>query len=144
MPLGPSTPTISNREGWNPSCCKNIRMFPTQYVANRKAWVIRANLTDYWKALDARTSFRNSTISQFVGQCAAHPHTISYLNNVKEVFWSITATVFSNHLTPLNNHIIHTSPPAICKENYFYGGTQGVSWGNTHARKLLQKQHISS
>jgi len=141
--MGLSTPIICNQEGWNPCCSKNITVFPTHYVANRKAWVIRANLTDYWRTLDARMSFWNSTISHFVGQCATHPHTTSYLNNVKEVFWPITATVFSNHLTPLNNHIIHTSPPAICKENYFYYGTQGVLWGNTHARKLLQKQHIS-
>jgi len=141
--MGLSTPTICNQEGWNPCCSKNIRMFPTQYVANRKARVIRANLTEYWRALDARMSFRNSTISHFISQCAEHPHATSYLDNIKDVFWPINATVFSNHLTPLNNHIIHISPQAICKENYLYDGTQGVSLGNTHARKLLKKQHIS-
>jgi hypothetical protein len=143
MPMGLSTPTICNQGGWNLCCSKNIKMLPTQYVANRKAWVIRAKLTDYGRALDAGMSFWNGTISHFVGQCAEHPHTTSYLNNVKGVFWPITATALSNHLTPLNNHIIHTPPQAICKEKYFYDWTQGVSWGNTHARKLLQKQHIS-
>jgi len=42
----------------------------------------------------------------------------------------------------MNNHIIHTSPQAICKENYLYDGKQGVSLGNTHVRKLKKTAHF--
>lgn len=75
-------------------------------------------LNQLLKGIDARMSFWNSTISHFVGQCAEHPHT-SYVNNVKDVFSPTTVTVFSNHLIPMNNHTIHTSPQAICKENIY-------------------------
>jgi hypothetical protein len=140
------TPTICNWDGWNPHCFQNVRSFPTKYVTNRKAWVIQAHLTDYWRASDTKMCLRNRNIAHFMGQCAAHPQDTSYLNNVKDVFCPITATAFSNHLIMENwrhnKHVIQTLPQAICKNNYFYDGTQGVSWWNTHAGKLLQKQYI--
>jgi hypothetical protein len=54
-------PLVIGKSG-NPHCFKNVRQFPTKYVANRKAWVTQAIFTDYLRALDAKMSSQNRKI----------------------------------------------------------------------------------
>ena len=74
----------------NPRCFKNVHSFPTDYSANRKAWMTGARFEKFVQDLDKRMRKMKKKIL-FVDNCPAHPKDIK-CTNIKLVFFPPNCT----------------------------------------------------
>ncbi|XP_042911244.1 tigger transposable element-derived protein 6 [Parasteatoda tepidariorum] len=73
-----------------PRCFKNVRSFPTNYEANKKAWITKALFEDFLQKLNKKMKFQNRKIILFIDQCSAHPDL--QLSNVRVEFFPANCT----------------------------------------------------
>ena len=69
----------------NPRCFKNVRSLPTEYTANKKAWMTSEIFTNWLHKLDKLMTKRKRSIVMIVDNCPAHPH-VPGLKSIKLVF----------------------------------------------------------
>ncbi|KAM7300847.1 tigger transposable element-derived protein 6-like [Ixodes scapularis] len=55
-----------------PRCFKNIRSLPTDYAANKKAWMTGALFEQWLRKLDKKFELRNRQVLLLVDNCSAH------------------------------------------------------------------------
>jgi hypothetical protein len=70
-----------------PHCFKNIKKLPVKYYANKKVWMTTTIFTEFLRALDASMGVQGRNILLFVDNCAAHLQDMSFLRNVKVVYY---------------------------------------------------------
>ena len=58
----------------NPRCFKNVKRIPTEYQANKKAWMTSEIFTSWAKKLDAQMLRQKRKICLIIDNCPAHPH----------------------------------------------------------------------
>ena len=58
----------------NPKCFKNVKPIPTEYQANKKAWMTSEIFTSWAKKLDAQTVWQKRKTCLIIDNCPAHPH----------------------------------------------------------------------
>jgi hypothetical protein len=63
-----------------------------KYYANKKARMTTTFFTEFLRALDASMGVQGRNIFLFVGNCAAHPQDMSFLRNVKVVYYPPNCT----------------------------------------------------
>lgn len=76
----------------NPRCFKNIKNLPVRYHANNKAWMTADMFTSFLRTFDCTMGTQCRKVLLFVDNCAAHPKDISFLRNVKVVFYPPNCT----------------------------------------------------
>lgn len=86
-----------------PRCFKNIKKLPVQYYANGKAWMTTDIFLDFLHGLDASMGAQGRKIILFLDNCAAHPRELSFLRNVKVIFYPPNCT---SVLQPLDAGVI--------------------------------------
>ncbi|XP_052074066.1 tigger transposable element-derived protein 4-like [Mytilus californianus] len=69
----------------NPRCFKNVKTLPTQYEANKKAWMTSEIFTNWLIKLDKKFLRQQRKVAMIVDNCPAHPH-VKGLKNIKLVF----------------------------------------------------------
>lgn len=56
-----------------PRCFKHAKTLPTEYKANKKAWMTSKFFIEWVRKLDGKMSRRGRQIALVVGNCPAHP-----------------------------------------------------------------------
>lgn len=69
----------------NPRCFKNVKSLPTEYQANKKAWMTSEIFTNWLHKLDKLMTKRKRSIVMIVDNCPAHPN-VPGLKSNKLVF----------------------------------------------------------
>jgi len=69
----------------NPRCFKNVKSLPTEYQANKKAWMTSAIFSDWLHSLDKKMTKRKRSIIMIVDNCPAHPN-VQGLKSIKLAF----------------------------------------------------------
>lgn len=69
----------------NPRCFKNVKSLPTEYVANKKAWMTSEFFINWLHQVDKQMTKRKRRIVMIVDNCPAHPH-VPGLKSIKLVF----------------------------------------------------------
>lgn len=87
-----------------PQCFKNVKTFPTKYLANKKAWVTGKIFTDWLQGVDKQMASQNRHILMFIDGCSAHPKDV-LLTNTEVHFLPANST---SKLQPLDLGIIRT------------------------------------
>lgn len=85
-----------------PRCFKNIRSFPVEYRANKKAWMTALLFSEWLLSLNQAMKEEKRKILLFIDNCAAH-NEIPELSNVKVEFLPPNTT---SKLQPLDQGII--------------------------------------
>lgn len=87
----------------NPRCFKNTRLLPCHYRSNRRAWMTCALFEEFLRYFDNKMGAQCRSVLLFLDNCAAHPKDLSFLRNVKLVFFPPNTT---SHLQPLDAGVI--------------------------------------
>ncbi|CAC5399120.1 Receptor-type tyrosine-protein phosphatase T,Tyrosine-protein phosphatase non-receptor type 22,Receptor-type tyrosine-protein phosphatase kappa,Receptor-type tyrosine-protein phosphatase F,Tyrosine-protein phosphatase 99A,Tyrosine-protein phosphatase Lar,Receptor-type tyrosine-protein phosphatase alpha,Receptor-type tyrosine-protein phosphatase epsilon,Receptor-type tyrosine-protein phosphatase gamma,Receptor-type tyrosine-protein phosphatase N2,Receptor-type tyrosine-protein phosphatase U,Receptor-type ty len=69
----------------NPRCFKNVKTLPTQYEANKKAWMTSEIFINWINKLDKKFLRQQRKVAMIVDNCPAHPH-VKGLKSIKLVF----------------------------------------------------------
>ena len=69
----------------NAPCFKNVKSLPTEYVANKKAWMTSEIFTNWLHQIDKKMIKKKRSIVMIVDNCPAHPH-VKGLKSMKLVF----------------------------------------------------------
>jgi transposase len=69
----------------NPRCFKNVKSLPTEYVANKKAWMTSEIFINWLHQIDKKMTKKKRSIVMIVDNCPAHPH-VKGLKSMKLVF----------------------------------------------------------
>ncbi|KAG8226398.1 hypothetical protein J437_LFUL011936 [Ladona fulva] len=85
-----------------PRCFKNVRSFPCDYSAHKKAWMTGDLFTAWLHELDKKMEAENRKILLFIDNCPSHPRGVE-LKKVKVEFLPKNS---SGVLQPLNQGII--------------------------------------
>lgn len=87
-----------------PRCFKNVNDFPTDYMANKKAWMNCDTFSDWLKKTDKEMKKKKKKIIIFVDNCTAHGD-LPKLTNITLKFFPPNTT---SKLQPLDQGIIRT------------------------------------
>ena len=69
----------------NPRCFKHVKSLPTEYLANKKAWMTSEIFIDWLHKVDKKMTKRKKKIVMIVDNCPAHPN-VPGLKSVNLVF----------------------------------------------------------
>ena len=86
----------------HPRCFNGVRCLPTQYEANKSAWMTSSIFEEWLKKWDAELTKTARNIVLFIDNCSAHPH-VQGLQSIQVVFLPPNAT---SELQPCDQGII--------------------------------------
>ena len=69
----------------NPRCFKNVKTLPTQYEANKKAWITSELFSNWLRSLDRKFQHQKRKVTMIVDNCPAHPK-VTGLKAIKLIF----------------------------------------------------------
>ncbi|CAC5416811.1 Tigger transposable element-derived protein 4 [Mytilus coruscus] len=88
----------------NPRCFKNVKTLPTQYEANKKAWMTSEIFSNWLNKLDKKFLLQQRKVAMIVDNCPAHPH-VKGLKSIKLVFLPLIQPVRHNPVTKVSFRI---------------------------------------
>ena len=68
-----------------PRCFKNVNTLPTEYTANKKAWMTSEVFTEWLHKMDKKFHTQKRNVAMIVDNCPAHPH-VKNLKAIKLYF----------------------------------------------------------
>jgi hypothetical protein len=81
-----------------PHCFKNIKKLPVTYYANKNMWMTTTIFTQFLLVLNTFKGVQGRNILLPVDNCAAHPQDMSFIRNVKVVYYPPNRTSMSQPL----------------------------------------------
>ena len=66
-------PILTIGKSKNPRCFKNVKSLPTEYLANKKAWMTSEIFIDWLHKLDKKMTKLKKSIVMIVDNCPTHP-----------------------------------------------------------------------
>ena len=87
----------------NPRSFRGHLTLPTEYRANKKAWMTSEIFTEWIRKFDSRMSLQNRRIALLLDNCSAHPKSVSGLKSIQMFFLPPNCT---SVLQPMDQGII--------------------------------------
>lgn len=88
-----------------PRCFKNVKTLPVTYRANSKAWMTNEFFSLFLRDFDDSIGKEKRKVILFIDNCSAHSPDVSFLKNVKVIFYPPNCT---SRVQPLDLGIIHS------------------------------------